>query len=116
MAARLTEQEREYRKLTERQWLKVVEDLARARGWRVFHPPDNQPVLRGQKLVVQRIGAGFPDLTLVRMGRLMFAELKREQGVVSDEQEQWLTELRHAGCEAYVWRPSQLTYVRALLQ
>ena len=51
---------------------------------------------------------GFPDLVAVRHGRLLFIELKRETGNTRANQQEWLDELREAGAEAYLWRPSDL--------
>ena len=40
---------------------------------------------------------GFPDLVLVRRGRIIFAELKRRGGQLTGAQGRWLNELDH--CE-----------------
>jgi hypothetical protein len=50
--------------------------------------------------------AGYPDLTLWRDDRLIFAELKRENGRLSPAQEAVLADLRKTNAEVYVWRPS----------
>lgn len=73
-----------------------VEGLAHIYGWRVYTIPDS----RRASL------AGYPDLTLWRGSRLIFAELKREKGRVSPAQEQILAELKLTGAETYIWRPS----------
>jgi len=49
---------------------------------------------------------GYPDLTLCRDGRLIFAELKAERGRLSDEQARWLQDLAATRAEVVVWRPS----------
>lgn len=56
------------------------------------------------------LGKGFPDLTLVRVRdqRLVFVELKAEDGRLSVEQEDVLMTLTAAGQECHVWRPSDL--------
>ena len=54
---------------------------------------------------------GFPDLVMLREGRLIFAELKSDRGCASPEQEQWLAELRKTGSEVYLWRPSDVQAV-----
>jgi hypothetical protein len=69
--------------------------LARIVGWKAYH------TLRSKGSE-----AGYPDWTLVR-DRVIFLELKRETGVVSDAQRSWLAALLDAGAEAYVIRPSQ---------
>jgi hypothetical protein len=62
--------------------------------------------------------AGFPDRVLVHGGRLIFAELKREKGVatpLTDEQRRWLDALAGAGCECYLWRPSDFEEIARVL-
>lgn len=90
------------RAMTEAQLLAAVRRLATALGWRTYHTHDSR-----------RSPAGFPDLTLVRRGRLVFAELKTERGKTTGEQDAWLAdladvELRADNVRAYVWRPRDL--------
>jgi hypothetical protein len=49
-------------------------------------------------------GKGWPDLTLVRGDRLIFAELKSTEGKLTDDQVEWLTMLGNVGTVA-IWRP-----------
>ncbi len=92
--------------LTERDWQARVVDLARWHGWRVFHPYESR-----------RSAAGWPDLAMVRDGRLIFAELKSEHGHVSTEQRRWFAALSAcAGVGVYVWRPSAWPDVQRLLR
>jgi hypothetical protein len=84
---------------------KNVVQLARARGWIVAHfrASLNQ---RGQwQTAVSGDGAGYPDLTLVRE-RVLFVELKAEDGRMRPEQRVWLRALANAGQDVFVWRPS----------
>lgn len=69
--------------------------LAKLLGWRVYHTRDS----RGSD-------SGFPDLVLVRRGRLIFAELKTDTGKLRPVQEAWLTDLLETKAEVYLWRPS----------
>jgi len=103
MAKRLTEEDKYYREQSERQFQAFVIARAKNNGWKYYHPPDNRPV-NGK--VQQGIVKGFPDLTLVKGSRLVFAELKTETGRVAPEQKEWLSMLEAAGAEVYVWRPS----------
>jgi hypothetical protein len=80
--------------VSEKQLQSAVVQWARLNGWLVFHPFDSR-----------RSQAGFPDLTLVRGERLMFAELKATDGRVTGAQQEWLAALAAAGCEVHVWRP-----------
>jgi hypothetical protein len=58
--------------------------------------------------------SGFPDRVLVR-DRIIYAELKREKGVVSDAQREWLDGLASAGAEVYLWKPSDLDEIGQIL-
>ncbi len=60
---------------------------------------------------------GYPDLTLAKPGRLIFAELKARTGKLTHEQEVWLDILRHSvpGVEAYCWRPSDFNNIVQIL-
>ncbi len=58
--------------------------------------------------------SGFPDRVLVRE-RVIFAELKREKGIVSANQTEWLNGLALAGAEVYLWRPSDLDEIAQIL-
>lgn len=48
--------------------------------------------------------AGYPDETIVGKW-VMFRELKRQTGVVSAEQKEWIRRLLAAGADVAVWRP-----------
>jgi hypothetical protein len=80
---------------TEKQFQEQVVGYAALRGWKVFHPHH-----------MQRSSYGYPDLTLARGDRLVFAELKTERGKLSEQQTAWLDTLRQTPAEVYVWRPS----------
>lgn len=71
-----------------------VVEVAKLCGWRVYHP-----------WLSVKSAKGYPDLTLVRGGRLIFVELKSERGYVSAEQHEWLDALTQAGQAVFVWRP-----------
>lgn len=84
--------------MTEIQLQQSVEELAGLLGWRFYHAHDSR-----------RDNPGFPDLVLVRGTRVLWRELKREDGRVRPEQRQWLADLQRAGQDADVWRPQQWT-------
>jgi hypothetical protein len=85
--------------LTETQFQGLVLDVAETFGWEVFHDGDSR-----------RSNAGFPDLVLVKDGRIIFAELKREKdSYPSKPQMNWLALLSQAAGDnvmAVLWRPS----------
>ena len=119
--------------ITEKQFQAQVLDLARIFGWRVYHP-----------FLSKWSERGFPDLTMVRGNRLIFAELKRDTGKTTPAQDEWIDLLR--GLElprvflnvgeitedqfttlrdfvdglprvsVYVWRPSDLEAIAEVLR
>jgi hypothetical protein len=93
-------------KLTEKQFMAQVIRLARLRGWLLYHPFDSR-----------RSAAGYPDLTLVRGQRLIFAELKSEDGRLTPAQAAWLAALRAVpGVEVHIWHPAVWGTVEAVLR
>jgi hypothetical protein len=60
---------------------------------------------------------GWPDLALVRPPRLVFAELKRENGKTTEYQDRWLGLLRGVpGVEVFLWRPTDLEQIAVVLR
>ena len=97
--------------LTEEQWQSQVIDLARLNGFRCAHFRPARKADGSWATPVAADGKGFPDLELARPGDLIFAELKTERGRVSPDQVAWLEQLRLAGAEAYIWKPSDFEEV-----
>jgi hypothetical protein len=91
-------------KLTEQQFQAQVVALARIRGWLEYHTYDSR-----------RSTPGFPDLVLVRPGRVVWAELKTDAGKLTAAQAAWLQALRDAGQEVHVWRPANWPEIEAAL-
>lgn len=89
--------------MTERDWQTRVIDAAKLFGWRYAHfrPARTKngwtTAMQGHK--------GFPDLVLVKPPRVVFVELKGDQGKLSPDQITWMTQLEAGNVEAYVWRP-----------
>lgn len=90
--------------MTETELQAAVIDLARVYGFRVAHfrPAKTE---KGWRTPVGADGKGFPDLGLVKPGRMIVAELKSAVGRVTPEQREWLNAFESAGISAYVWRP-----------
>lgn len=82
--------------MTERELQDAIVQTARVLGWRVYHTHDSR-----------HSAAGYPDLTMVRNGRLVFAELKSATGKASEAQQEWLRDLRLSSAEVYMWEPSR---------
>ena len=100
--------------VSEKQFQQQIVDLARRSGWICFHPYDSR-----------RSTAGYPDLTLARIGttpemtwrtELIFFEVKKQTGRTTDAQAKWIALLRHVpGVVARVVRPSDWDEIVALL-
>ena len=79
-------------RMTEKQLLQVVLDLARLTGWLAYHTHDSR-----------RSAEGFPDLVLchARHPWLVFAELKVGKGKLTKAQQEWQNALAILGaaCE-----------------
>ncbi len=75
---------------------KQVIALAKILGYKVYHP-----------LLSKWSEKGWPDLAMVRDGRLVCIELKSEKGKVTEHQQAWLAALAAVpGVACYVFRPS----------
>ena len=61
---------------------------------------------------------GFPDLVLGRQdpSRLIYAELKSQNGRVSPDQVKWRRILEACGQEYYLWRPSNWEEIERVLE
>lgn len=109
-----------------------VLSLAGLTGWLRYHAPAGG---KGGRVDFEQVGRGFPDIVLVRAPRLVFAELKAEDGGnratvaqraarpagweakdVTDAQVEWLRSLLACGAEAYLWRPSDWPTVERVLR
>ena len=92
--------------MSERQFQDAVLEMARLFGFRSYHTFNSR-----------RSEAGFPDLVLVRDGRLIAAELKSETGRLSPAQVAWISELeRCRGVDVHVWRPGNLAEIERTLR
>lgn len=85
----------------------AVEATAQSCGWLYHHTWNSQ-----------HSAAGFPDLVLVRGGRLVFAELKTVDGKESAAQWKWLRELVAVGHDVgvYTWRPCDRDEIEEVLR
>ena len=83
-------------RMSEKAFMGNIIALAELTGWLVFHDYDsrlNNP--------------GFPDLVLVRGGRIIIAECKTQKGRLRPMQVIWLEALRRCpSVETFLWRPS----------
>jgi hypothetical protein len=99
----------------EAEFVDTVIEMAQALGWLVAH---FRPGRTAKGWVTPMQGnPGFPDLVLVhpKQHRVLMAECKSHNGRLTEAQTAWLTALRAAGIEAFVWRPDHMDQVRELL-
>ena len=90
---------------TEKTFQTRVINIARAFGWGpIYHTQFSIHSVRG-----------YPDLHMLRGERSLFAELKTMRGVVKPDQQMWVDALAAAGHEAYLWRPSDIDEIEAVL-
>jgi len=83
-------------KPSEKAFTQTVKEYAELRGWLFYHPWKSYHSAKG-----------FPDCTMIRPPRVVFAELKVGKNKRTDYQVMWGDALeRCPGVEYYVWRPS----------
>jgi len=100
----------------ERSFQDSVAAVAQLAGWRVVHFRPARRADGSWRTPGAYDAAGFPDLTLARAPRLVYAELKSEHGRLSDAQKEWLALLAQVpGVETYLWRPSDWPALTATL-
>ena len=88
-------------RVPETQFQHDVVSWARWWGWLVYFTHDS----RGSP-------PGYPDLTLTRAGRLIFAELKSAWGALSQDQIRWRSALQAVPeIEYRLWRPADWTSI-----
>lgn len=96
------------RPMTERDLREQVRTLCKLFGWRMAF---TQYSIRSPK--------GFPDLVLCRPPRLILAELKSDVGKTTQQQDEWLADLRVVAAateiEVYVWRPADVDDIARVL-
>jgi hypothetical protein len=89
--------------VTGRDLQRAVIELGGTLGWRVaFFPPVKTD--KGWRVPVGAQGKGWPDLILVRE-RLIAVEIKGDGDRLRPDQTVWLSAMRTAGIEAFVWSP-----------
>lgn len=83
--------------MLEAEFQSQVRQLCKIRGLLVYHTQDSR-----------RSDPGFPDLVIVGSRRMIYRELKKQDGRVSAMQQYWIDRLTDLGQDAGVWRPSDM--------
>ena len=92
--------------LSEKQFQRSRSGYGAAASLVGFHPFDSR-----------RSAPGFPDLTMVRDGKLIFAELKvGKNNHPTEDQRRWLSGLSRCLPQVYVWRPSDWPEIKEVLR
>lgn len=100
--------------LSEAEFQRQVTDLATMLGWSWAHFRPARTSHGWRTPVSGPLGAGWPDLTLIRGDRIIFAELKSDRGRPTPDQTFALTLLSGAA-ETYVWFPADLERIALVL-
>jgi hypothetical protein len=101
------------RAVTEKALQQMIVSRASVLGWRHAHVEPGQ--VKGGRWITGT-AAGFPDLWLVRDGRLLVFEIKRERGTLRPGQQEWIDALDAVpGVTARIVRPSDIEAVIDLL-
>ena len=98
------------RKSPEEKFQADIKKWAEANGWLYYHTHRSD-----------RSPKGFPDVVMVRGGRIIFAELKAGKNKATTEQLKWLDELGKAevlgsNVSVYLWYPFDWPYIENLLR
>ncbi len=101
--------------ITEREFQRQVTDAAELFGWSWVAWRPAMTAKGWRTPVSGPLGKGWPDLTLVRDDRLIFAELKSQDGRLTPAQRDVLDLLGRA-VPVYTWRPTDLPAVLEVLR
>ena len=94
-----------------------VKKAAEVLGWKAYHPFSK--VLHASKRKRSpglRVTPGYPDLTLIRAPRIIFAELKMPGNYPTEAQREWGDEIMGTPAEYYLWRPDHWDDILEILQ
>jgi hypothetical protein len=96
-----------YANVPESDWQRDVEETLTRGGWDFIHITDAR----------RQNAEGWPDIFAVHQqrGQVIAAELKTERGTLRERQEHWKALLERVGIPVYVWRPSNVDEMRAVL-
>jgi len=107
--------------LSEKQLLGYVLEVASRTGWLAAHFGSTVKIIKRGRGIYTWIGekgaTGYPDVTLIRRDRLIFAELKTGNNRTTPAQDIWLDALgRVPGIEVYLWTDADLEAIAEVLR
>jgi hypothetical protein len=110
--------------LSERDFQQQVMELAEYSGWETLHVRTSMQQGRYMTATTGTMAKGWPDLVLVHRShqRLLFVELKADNGRLRPEQSRVLSLLwqlvegpSREWAEVYVWKPADFDEIRRIL-
>ena len=97
-------------------FLKQVMEYAKLRKWRAVHFRPGMMANGRWVTPYTGDGKGFPDIVMARDTRLIFSELKKDDGEMSPEQIDWMADLWKVGePELALWTPRDWNKVQETL-
>ena len=102
--------------ITEAQFQSQITQYAELRGWEWLHVRAGRTEHGWRVPVSGTMAAGWPDLVLIRGRRIIFLEVKRQDGKVTADQSRVLLALNVATEGAWVVRPSDWDFIERELQ
>lgn len=106
-----------WRNMSEKDLYLQIRRLAERFGWRYWHQNQTRREVEPGLWIGDRDNAGWPDLTLAHPDAgLLLRELKTQAGKLTPIQLRAVKDLREAGADVFVWRPSSLPKIERILQ
>lgn len=118
--------------MLEKDFQQWIVDTATHHGWRCWHVPTPMKPIGSNKFVPDPRGRGLPDLFMMHSDppRLILAEVKGPDGVLSDAQKEFLhmareianftrdgnERLQGAIIGVYVWQPGGEAFIEDILR
>lgn len=109
------------RNTPEADFQKAVIDWAHLFHWKVYWIPDWMyrlaiaSMLRSRRKDRDWPDKGFPDLVLLKPGRLILAELKSPKGRIEPEQKEWHDLFASVGLPVHIWKPADIDDIILIL-
>lgn len=102
--------------ISETAFQRTIVGMAHALGWSCMHVRRSK--VRNDRWATATSIPGWPDLFMWHTGqhRTIAVELKAQDGRVTPEQAEVLAQLKAAGIETYVWKPSDADEAERVLR